>query len=1400
MIRFTCSQFLLKVFTRVNIFVQLFLRIICVRAIDNSECLALQSFYTSTNGDQWFNNVGWPSSPINPNITCNDICNPVVPFGTFCSESNHIEALSFQTNNLYGTIPLSISNFSYLNILSFFKEWGLNGTLPDTIYNMKTLSSFQIQYTGIGVQISNSLCNLTGMQSFDIEHNLYANGTIPDCIGNLKKLQDFAVTSVNISYDNQDGLYLTGTIPTALVNLPLIRTVMISNQRLSGPLPKYIRKSDLWLSFEVDGDANKLDSSYQGLYGTIPPSFCNFTCGISLRGHALYGSIPDCIFNNVGSAVNGTMYIPPIQVDFSQNQLSGTIPTPFWYKHGTFEDGYGCNNSILSFGSNNLNGTIPEWITQCYDVIAEFNDNKLIGSIHSNWTGFKSLVINNNQLSGTIPSDLTQNICRTLDNALSARIDIFWRNNEFSGSFPANLINDFNNCTPSNVLTSLYVDLSNNKFDYFPFCEIHNDKLAWLVLSNNKIQNNNIGKSLQCLLTNNSNLEQIYLHNNHKIKGDINSGNLNLIQNHSNFDKLEYLTMHDCDIGGSLPNKMDLSQMIVFTLFNNHISCKLPNRVTPYQGEESTHEFVLLGNLFDYNKGRAHSQWLQNSSFIDATNLYLTKDDIMELYFLLIVAALTGIIVLCLICVRLWQYCSRILNIRQVGHHHWYNYHEFVNIQQHPFLQIVRKTWLSLNDPIIILPSIVLCVVYFMNSNYYSCGRITSHFSFAYFEYDDLNNNNDNDNEFGDDDDDQTKLYKSICEILIIVCAAVINGEFLHRLIIIQDLECLQRDESQSMWKRRSIQSVNQSVNQSANQSVEEFDESNTSKSKTKKARMTASKSNTVAQIKRKMKTRMPVRNGYPHKKPQIKCGDCLFAIIKCIFWFVLYLFGLCFTSLYIIVQSLPSNNILNIDDYYQEKMIDYILGIVIGLTNIYVVPGCIESICDIIRIISYGITQRELLKRTRNRALTSQEKKEYDYSKGIQYWVILLRSMNSIIIPLIVSFLFLNDCGKMWALLWKPCIDDSDSFDINIENPVQGTGVTHILTHRSVCGNGDDRFSLTQFEFGHCLRSFYDHWIPIILIKLFVVMINPWILIVINYSKHSLQRRCNCGDDSGGENNNNNNRKRYNYKYKYIASNVSNVSNPSHSPIANLSNSLIRESRIEGKVHSSPVAKPLHSSLIAGSQESINTSENINNTTEESDHDTDEKHDILSTRQEILADKIYINEKKEQQKNEIEYSAQQSPENANLLNVVNDDCDVLTSESKIASIDPHASGFNVMIKCSYAMIATKLEICLFFGLIAPYVLWMTCIAVLSNYLAFRKMYENLKWNFSPSTITFPVYSILVALLLQQVIFGIFCWNVFGYGATAWIILSVFIDGVYAYLVYQAARGRKVRVSSILTF
>ncbi len=199
------------------------------------ERTALLDLYSSTNGAQWTNNVGWGGG----------IGTECAWFGVTCAaDGNSVEQLSLAGNNLVGPLPSNLQDLSSLKLL-YLGNNSITGSIP-ALAGMQDLENFAIGSNQLTGQIPpiNSLSHLV---SFVVGNN-DLNGGFPEIsgltslfqldlsdnqlIGGIPSLANLAnLASFNVS----DNL-LSGAIP-ALDGLNQLQSFYISDNQLSGAMP-----------------------------------------------------------------------------------------------------------------------------------------------------------------------------------------------------------------------------------------------------------------------------------------------------------------------------------------------------------------------------------------------------------------------------------------------------------------------------------------------------------------------------------------------------------------------------------------------------------------------------------------------------------------------------------------------------------------------------------------------------------------------------------------------------------------------------------------------------------------------------------------------------------------------------------------------------------------------------------------------------------------------------------------------------------------------------------------------------------------------------------------------------------------------------------------------------------
>lgn len=194
--------------------------------------------------------------------------------------------------------------------------------------------------------------------------------------------------------------------------------------------------------------------------------------------------------------------------------------------------------------------------------------------------------------------------------------------------------------------------------------------------------------------------------------------------------------------------------------------------------------------------------------------------------------------------------------------------------------------------------------------------------------------------------------------------------------------------------------------------------------------------------------------------KKQKRAKYCHVTLI--IVYSLLYLAGIGIVILYLIASSLPEQNVLNLMQS-EAILITQSIGLVLFVNNRYIIRGLINIIA---------------------------KKNDFVYFYRSEF-VLLLRILNTIIIPLIASIFILNDCGRYWVTFWDYCNDNDlkSEFDSHIlvdyrcgeEIKCEIKDEFQILSANDVCSSP----SISGFNVNRCIRSFFYHWSFVIMMKL---------------------------------------------------------------------------------------------------------------------------------------------------------------------------------------------------------------------------------------------------------------------------------------------------------------------------
>jgi Leucine-rich repeat (LRR) protein len=240
-------------------------------------------------------------------------------------------------------------------------------------------------------------------------------------------------TITEINWQNQQ---LFGNAQFLFQNLYYLRTISLTQNRLTGPLPEF---SSTYLV--------NLHLTSNGFDGSIPASWSNLSKLRSLRIGSNYisGSFPSSLFGietlnylDVSSnSFSGPLpsnptpnkILPIYALDFGRNQFTGGIPE-------TWSNLTYCQSSNL--GNNQLSGNWTEQILRLPTTATlqslHINKNSFTGSwfnFNSYFTGLSTLDISDNLITGVVPATAT----------VKTSMNLYIGGNTLTGALPSSFMN-----------------------------------------------------------------------------------------------------------------------------------------------------------------------------------------------------------------------------------------------------------------------------------------------------------------------------------------------------------------------------------------------------------------------------------------------------------------------------------------------------------------------------------------------------------------------------------------------------------------------------------------------------------------------------------------------------------------------------------------------------------------------------------------------------------------------------------------------------------------------------------------------------------------------------------------------------------------------------------------------
>jgi hypothetical protein len=268
------------------------------------------------------------------------------------------------------------------------------------------------------------------------ERNVLIAIQLGKCLASPNREELYSLTHYCFAVDSV-GQNITGTIPTELAAFPLIQSLSLAFNQLTGTLP---------ITFALPDSARQLlNLEVHGNYltGTIPSEYFQATGlqNLNIGQNLLTGTLSTEIgrltnlkgFHAFDNMLNGTFPTEIGRLEYlsftrhQENQYTGTIPSELSELILLQE---------LWMYSNQFTGTIPTELGKARSMVdLELNWNKLTGTIPTEiyqWTSLSVLDLFQNYLNGTIATEIG-----LLTNMKLLRLS----RNAFTGTIPSEIVN-----------------------------------------------------------------------------------------------------------------------------------------------------------------------------------------------------------------------------------------------------------------------------------------------------------------------------------------------------------------------------------------------------------------------------------------------------------------------------------------------------------------------------------------------------------------------------------------------------------------------------------------------------------------------------------------------------------------------------------------------------------------------------------------------------------------------------------------------------------------------------------------------------------------------------------------------------------------------------------------------
>ncbi|KAK9034440.1 hypothetical protein V6N11_050604 [Hibiscus sabdariffa] len=331
--------------------------------------------------------------------------------------------LDLSKNNFGGEIQETLGRFTQVKFLVLHGNAYTGGITSSGILKLPKISRLDLSYNNFSGSLPTEISEMKSLNFLILAYNQFTGG-IPPEYGNLPQLQ-----ALDLSFNR-----LSGSIPPALGNLSSLLWLMLANNSLTGEIPPEIGdcSSLLWLNLENNQLSGKIPPELAkiGKNATqtfesnrlrndriiagsgeclsmrrwIPADYPPFSFVYTILTRKSCRSIWDRLLKGNGvfpvCASGSTVRTYQISgyLQLCGNRFSGEIPSDI----GEMQ-----NFSMLHFGFNGFNGTLPASIGQLPLVVLNITQNRFSGEIPveiGNVKCLQNLDLSYNNFSGIFPT------------------------------------------------------------------------------------------------------------------------------------------------------------------------------------------------------------------------------------------------------------------------------------------------------------------------------------------------------------------------------------------------------------------------------------------------------------------------------------------------------------------------------------------------------------------------------------------------------------------------------------------------------------------------------------------------------------------------------------------------------------------------------------------------------------------------------------------------------------------------------------------------------------------------------------------------------------------------------------------------------------------------------------